>query len=57
MGSKKFITRKEFAFELGMSTKTLLRKLKATRYYLPPGLISPEQQEEIWKLLDKKVLR
>jgi transcriptional antiterminator len=54
MSSKKFKSRKIFADELGMSTKTLQRKLKAANYELPPGLISPEQQEEIWGLLDRK---
>lgn len=54
MIARKFKSRKILAVELGMSTKTLLRKLKAINYFLPPGLISPEQQAEIWALLDRK---
>lgn len=46
----KFKTRVEFAQELGMSTKTLLRKLKAANYALQPGLISPEHQLAVLRL-------
>lgn len=51
---RKFKSRKIFADELGMSPKTLLRKLKILNYCLPPGLISPEHQAQVWALLDKK---
>ncbi len=55
MDTKEFKSRKQFAKELGMCTKTLMRKLKALKYELPSGLISPNQQVEIWNLLNEKV--
>jgi hypothetical protein len=54
MDTQQFKSRKQFAQELGMCTKTLMRKLRALKYELPPGLISPERQVEIWNLLNEK---
>jgi len=45
------ITRDALAQVLGFSPKTLIRKLRAKDFILKPGLISPEDQKIIRKLL------
>lgn len=40
-------TRQELANELGISVKTLSRKLNALNIQLPPGLIPPKIYSEI----------
>ncbi|MFZ1423943.1 MAG: hypothetical protein WAS55_08980 [Saprospiraceae bacterium] len=44
-------TREALAHELGFAPKTLMRKLRAKGFILKPGLISPEEQKIIRKLL------
>jgi AraC-like DNA-binding protein len=40
-------TRQELANDLGISARTLSRRLKLFSIKIPKGLISPENQEEI----------
>jgi transcriptional antiterminator len=40
----KFINRKQFADSLGLSKRTLERKLKNANIVLPKGLLSPKDQ-------------
>lgn len=44
-------TREALAHQLGFSPKTLIRKLRAKEFILKPGLVSPEDQKIIRKLL------
>jgi len=44
---EKLKTKKEIAYELGISTKSLYRWLKAQNLYIPRGLISDADQKEI----------
>lgn len=47
----KFRNRKEFAEKLGISTRTLERKLKDAQIELPKGLLSPKDQSTIKEVL------
>lgn len=43
--------KKQLAAEMGISLRTLQRRLKSTGVNVPRGLISPSQQKEIWERL------
>lgn len=45
--SRKFVTRKQLAFEIGLDHKTLLKRIKESGLELPKGLISPAKTREI----------
>ena len=47
----KFRNRKEFAEKLGISTRTLERKLNEAQIELPKGLLSPKDQLMIKEVL------
>jgi len=47
-------TRQQIADELGISRSTLYRKLKEHRINLPPGLVMPEDQHAIYRVLRVK---
>jgi len=47
-------TRQQIADELGISRSTLYRKLKEHRMNLPPGLVMPEDQRDIYRVLRAK---
>jgi transcriptional antiterminator len=47
----KFRTRNEFAESLGLSTRSLERKLIALQIELPKGLLSPKDQLMIREIL------
>ncbi len=48
---EKFKSPKEFAGELSIATRTLERKLKAANYHLPKGMLSPQDQHDIKRIL------
>lgn len=41
------------AQELGISTKTLNRKIKDAGLYITPGLLTPDEQDLIYRLFRK----
>ena len=48
---EKFKSRKAFASELSITTRTLERKLKTANYHLRKGMLSPQDQHEIKRIL------
>lgn len=48
---KPFKTKKEIADELGISVKTLTKKLKKVGYNIPRGLIPMDEQKRILNTL------
>ncbi len=48
---EKFKSRKAFAGELSITTRTLERKLKAANYHLRKGVLSPQDQQNIKQIL------
>lgn len=44
-------SRKAFAGELAITTRTLERRLKATNYTLRKGMLSPKDQQDIKLIL------
>jgi DNA-binding transcriptional regulator LsrR (DeoR family) len=44
-------TRSQIANDLGFSARTLNRKLKSANIQLPKGLVNPENQVKIYKIL------
>ena len=48
---EKFRNQKEFATDLGITDRTLRRKLANVNVALPKGLLSPETQQMIKKAL------
>jgi DNA-binding XRE family transcriptional regulator len=46
-------TRKQMAREYGVSRKTFYTMLKETKIELPPGLITPKYQKQIYKIFGK----
>ncbi len=47
----KFRTRKEFAYNIGITDRSLRRKLTEANIILPKGLLSPQVQQMIKKAL------
>ncbi|WP_141110328.1 helix-turn-helix domain-containing protein [Dyadobacter psychrophilus] len=45
--SEKHKTRQQLADDLGISPRTLSRKLQGLRIVLPPGLISPKLYQQV----------
>ncbi len=56
MSTEKLKTRKEMANELGISYKTLLRKLKNSNIEISPGILTFEEIEKIKNLFGIKKL-
>lgn len=47
-------TRQQIAAELGICVKTLMRKLANANIILPPGLLTPKEQDLIYRLFNAK---
>jgi DNA invertase Pin-like site-specific DNA recombinase len=52
----KYKTRQQIARELGVSRRTFYRMLKRKGINLTPGLITPKEQEKIYKKLQNTIL-
>ncbi|MCE6990458.1 helix-turn-helix domain-containing protein [Dyadobacter sp. CY323] len=48
---EKYMSRQQLAQELGISARTLSRKLDALKITLPPGLIPPKLCQQLIELL------
>ena len=56
MISQKFKTKKQLAHELGMSLRTLQRRLSKNELHVPRGLISPQMQIKILNILEVEIM-